>query len=80
MYTTIHVFNISECTVGSFGPNCEHACGKCINNQVCDYRDGACPLGCAEGWTGDTCHIGKIIHCWGFCMFDKTKKTRMVLV
>lgn len=53
------LFPFTECIPGSFGPNCDQRCGVCKDNEACDYRNGACPQGCAEGWTGSTCQMGK---------------------
>lgn len=55
------LFPFTECIPGSFGPNCDQRCGVCKDNEACDYRNGACPQGCAEGWTGSTCQMGKQI-------------------
>lgn len=55
------LFPFTECIPGHFGPNCDQRCGVCKDNEACDYRNGACPQGCAEGWTGSTCQMGKQI-------------------
>lgn len=48
-----------ECVAGRFGSNCDQKCGMCMSNAVCDYRSGTCPQGCAEGWAGAKCQLGK---------------------
>ncbi|PVD33327.1 hypothetical protein C0Q70_04581 [Pomacea canaliculata] len=46
------------CTAGTFGENCEQACGHCEGgNTTCDTIVGACKEGCEDGWSGLFCNI-----------------------
>ena len=48
------------CSPNFWGPNCSIPCGNCLTFVPCDTENGACQGGCANGWTGDTCHNRKL--------------------
>lgn len=53
-----------ECKEGTYGDDCQHRCGSCINQSHCYYVNGTCFDGCGPGYLGDKCVDGKIhIHC-----------------
>lgn len=47
------------CAENNFGSKCQQQCGNCKNGDVCNHVTGICPTGCAEGWIGSRCNIGK---------------------
>lgn len=46
---------LTECENKSYGENCGMVCGKCKDNESCNHKDGTCPNGCSDGWTGNKC-------------------------
>ena len=54
----------SECQFGKYGGNCSSDCsGHCkgVNRFACNYKDGSCSDGCADGWRGPNCENGNAI-------------------
>ena len=62
--TTFYVsFHIGQCSENSFGQFCEYSC-HCTEGSQCDPQTGACPSGCAAGWSGEPyCQAGKRSAC-----------------
>ncbi|XP_062598376.1 scavenger receptor cysteine-rich domain superfamily protein-like [Saccostrea cucullata] len=50
----------TECEYGYFGLGCNNSCSiaNCKNSSSCDAINGACLVGCVDGWTGSTCNVG----------------------
>lgn len=46
------VFNLSACSKGRYGPNCEFFC-DCDNDSSCDPLSGTCV--CQSGFIGPKC-------------------------
>lgn len=49
-----------ECNQGTYGKDCLHRCGSCINQTNCHYVNGTCFEGCGPGYLGDKCVEGYI--------------------
>ena len=47
---------VTDCPLGTFGQDCSTQC-HCLENTDCDAWTGTCSMGCAEGWTGETCSV-----------------------
>lgn len=47
-----------ECNQGTYGKDCQHRCGSCINQTHCHYVNGTCFEGCGSGYLGDKCVDG----------------------
>ena len=47
------------CEPGSFGSNCLHSCGHCLDEAVCEPESGDCPWRCQPGWSGSRCDAGQ---------------------
>lgn len=47
-----------ECNQGTYGKDCQHRCGSCINQTHCYYVNGTCLEGCDTGYLGDKCVDG----------------------
>lgn len=60
------------CAENYFGSKCQQQCGNCKNGDVCNHVTGLCSTGCAEGWIGSRCNIGKTTCIWKsqFRLFD----------
>ena len=48
------------CAIGRYGADCKQEC-HCKRQDLCDRFTGSCALGCASGWRGPACQIGKSI-------------------
>lgn len=62
-----HFFIWIECSEGLYGVNCSQECkGHCREGVTCNHVTGLCDRGCADGWTGSDCEIGKRVnqYCW----------------
>lgn len=46
------------CIQGTYGKDCQHICGSCINQTHCHYVNGKCFEGCGPGYLGDKCVDG----------------------
>lgn len=46
------------CIHGTYGKDCQHRCGSCINQTHCHYVNGTCFEGCDTGYLGDKCVDG----------------------
>lgn len=55
----INLYIAKACAENYFGWKCQQQCGNCKNGDVCNHVTGICPTGCAEGWIGSRCNIGK---------------------
>ena len=49
---------ISECQGNTYGMECTHVCGNCLNGEQCDHVNGSCANGCDKGTHGDKCDKG----------------------
>ena len=48
-----------DCSVGSYGNNCELTCGHCAGeSNRCDSVSGNCSSGCTSGYEGARCDQG----------------------
>ncbi|KAK7501535.1 hypothetical protein BaRGS_00007339 [Batillaria attramentaria] len=43
------------CPPQTIGIHCNQSCGHCAHGSICSAKSGECPLGCAEGYSGDDC-------------------------
>lgn len=48
-----------ECDAGTYGERCNETCGNCLDNAICNHVDGNCSTGCAAGYQGILCKMGK---------------------
>lgn len=55
---TFSLFFFPECDDGTYGLECENACGNCSDGNWCNHMNGSCPNGCDMGVFGDTCDKG----------------------
>lgn len=56
---SFNLYIAKACAENNFGSKCQQQCGNCKNGDVCNHVTGICPTGCAEGWIGSRCNIGK---------------------
>lgn len=49
------------CLKGFYGLECAFKCGFCAGAESCNFVDGRCNNGCADGYTGEKCLDGKFI-------------------
>lgn len=60
--TKMHIVNLYlmylECNQGTYGKDCQHRCGSCINQTHCHYVNGTCLEGCGPGYLGQRCDEG----------------------
>jgi len=47
---------IAGCPRGRFGADCKQDC-HCKRPDLCNRFSGACTMGCAAGWKGESCQI-----------------------
>ncbi|RUS86692.1 hypothetical protein EGW08_005566 [Elysia chlorotica] len=52
----------ASCKAGTYGPGCKINCSEnCAGpDNACNYTDGACLLGCDDGFKGDTCNLAAL--------------------
>ena len=50
---------VAACRCETYGQNCNSRCGNCKDGHPCNHVTGECLGGCAEGYTGPTCHDGQ---------------------
>ncbi|GLV46673.1 hypothetical protein CBL_21518, partial [Carabus blaptoides fortunei] len=43
------------CIPGTYGYNCQHKCGYCINNEYCLKSSGKCNNSCENGYAEPLC-------------------------
>ena len=56
----LKVMEISDCCPsGTFGVDCKFKCHCNDPKEPCNSNTGACHTGCAPGWEGPNCALGK---------------------
>lgn len=52
---------LTECPLGSYGPDCVYNCSKaCFGDVACNRTTGKCDTGCNVRYSGDLCETGMI--------------------
>ena len=51
-------FVVIVCDQGTFGEDCNDACGNCLDNDGCNHINGTCLTGCKPGFQGSLCQKG----------------------
>lgn len=59
-YVKFHSLFLLECQPGSYGMNCNEACGQCNKNTTCRHDNGTCQQGCAAGYKSHDCKTRKV--------------------
>ena len=68
-----------ECEIGKYGVNCQSTCGSCLVQNQCSHINGVCSGGCAAGYTGDLCRTSKEKQGFGFYIYLKWQKKRIII-
>lgn len=54
--------HLKGCEDGFYSQNCNRQCsGHCKDNATCNHVTGQCEEGCAAGWKGLNCDIGRVV-------------------
>lgn len=52
------MFCFLECSIHTYGLECQWICGNCRDNEPCDINNGSCKNGCERGTRGIKCDEG----------------------
>ena len=62
-------FVLIACSNGTYGKECNHTCGYCLDQDECHHINGTCVKGCDPGYLGDLCKTGTYTDCdWYICV------------
>ena len=62
-------FVLIACSNGTYGKECNHTCGYCLDQDECHHINGTCVKGCDPGYLGDVCKTGTYTDCdWYICV------------
>lgn len=54
----LSLFFFLECSINTYGLECQWICGNCRDNGPCDIKNGSCLNGCERGTQGIKCDEG----------------------
>ena len=56
-------FVLIACSNGTYGKECNHTCGYCLDQDECHHINGTCVKGCDPGYLGDLCKTSTYTDC-----------------